>query len=232
MLGEVLAMGDFQKMLQFEFIREEFYSIQRNCRNKKMVFDFKLNLNENLLNILKKLNESEYVFGKYRIFIIREPKYRIIMSENMPDKIVNHLVSTHILLPNLEKRLIATNVATRRGKGTKYGFDAIVKYINTLSLHKKEIYVLKIDMKKYFYNINHDILLDMLKRYITDSKSFNILIRIIDSTNLPYLNSEINRLKEKEIKWVNNLNISSRKKRLKLNKLRTCLLINLKKVYL
>ena len=44
------------------------------------------------------------------------------MSENISDKIVNHLISDEILLPLIEPRLIETNVATRKNKGTRWGF--------------------------------------------------------------------------------------------------------------
>ena len=79
------------------------------------------------------------------------------MSENIQDKLVNHLVSKYILLPALESKLIDTNVATRLGKGSSYAFNKFVKYIDILKYKKNEIYILKIDIKKYFYNIDHEI---------------------------------------------------------------------------
>ncbi len=214
-----MKSNEYDSMLKFEYLLEEFQLIKRNCRNRKMVYNFKINLNQNLLSILKQLHTNTFTFSKYRIFIISNPKYRIIMSENMRDKLVNHLVSTHILLPNLEKTLIDTNVATRKGKGTSYGFNKLVEYINALSLNKKEIYVLKIDIKKYFYNINHDILISKLKRYITDQKSLNTVKTIIYSTNEPYLNKEINTIKKREINKVRKLNINNSEKGLKIKQI-------------
>ena len=41
------------------------------------------------------------------------------MSEKLPDKIVNYLVSDYVLTPLIEPRLIEMNVATRKNKGTK-----------------------------------------------------------------------------------------------------------------
>ena len=59
--------------------------IKQNCRNKKEVYRFSLNLNQNILDILEKLYNCEYKFDRYRIFIIKEPKYRLIMSEKVED---------------------------------------------------------------------------------------------------------------------------------------------------
>ena len=117
----------YNDILKYEYLLNEFIIIKRNCQNRKMVYLFELYLNQNLLNILKKLYKKQYVFSKYRIFIIDNPKYRIIMSENMPDKIVNHFISSQILLPILEPLLIDTNVATRKGKGSSYAINMLKK---------------------------------------------------------------------------------------------------------
>lgn len=210
----------YNDILKYEYLLNEFIIIKRNCQNRKMVYLFELYLNQNLLNILKKLYKKQYVFSKYRIFIIDNPKYRIIMSENMPDKIVNHFISSQILLPILEPLLIDTNVATRKGKGSSYAINMLKKYINTLSLNKKEIYVLKIDIKKYFYNINHDILNSKLEKHILDKDSLKLVKIIINTSNEKYLNNEINRLKDIKIRQISKLNISDKEKQLKINKIK------------
>ena len=96
----------YDEMLTYDNILSVFYKIQKNCKNKRAVCNFYDGLNIKLLNILKILKSRNYKFSKYRIFLITDPKYRIIMSENISDKIVNHMVSRHILLPALESKLI------------------------------------------------------------------------------------------------------------------------------
>lgn len=206
-------------ILKYENLLKQFYRIKSSCRNKKMIYNFEINLNQNVLTILKKLYNKNYIYSKYRIFIICKPKYRIIMSENMPDKMVNHLISEYVLLPFLEPKLIDTNVATRKAKGSGYTFNKILNYLNALSLEKKEIFVLKIDIKKYFYRINHEILMKLIKKYIKDQDCLNIIKYTIDTTNYDYINNKINELKAKEINKVNKLNISLKEKDLKINEI-------------
>jgi len=76
----------YNEILKYEYVLKEFKTIKSNCCNKKMVYLFQMNLNQNLLVILKLLYQKKYIFSKYRIYIIDKPKYRIIMSQNMPDK--------------------------------------------------------------------------------------------------------------------------------------------------
>lgn len=184
-----------------------------------MIYNFEINLNQNILDILKKLYHKNYVYFKYHIFIICKPKYRIIMSENMPDKMVNHIISDFILLPLLEPKLIDTNVATRKSKGSSYAFNKIIKYLNAFSLKGKEIYILKIDIKEYFYNINHEILMKLIKKYIKDQDCRNIIQYTINTTNYDYINNKINELKTKEINKVNRLSISLKEKEIKINEI-------------
>ena len=200
----------YDKMISYSNILFIFNKIKNRCHNKNKLIKFIRYKNSNLINILEKLKSNTFTFSNYHIFLIHEKKYRIIMSENISDKIVNQLVSYFILIPSL-KCLIDSNIATRKGKGSSYGYKLINSYINAIGTNK-DIYVLRIDIKKYFYNINHDILLDMLKRRIKDVKTINILKDIIALTDYDYINNNIKKLIYKEINRVNSLNISIKEK--------------------
>ena len=78
------------------------------------------------------LKSKKYHHSCYNIFLIVDPKFRIIMSENINDKIVNHFISQYLLFPTLEPKMIPMSVATRRGKGTDLGIRYIKKYIHSL----------------------------------------------------------------------------------------------------
>ena len=160
---------------------------------------FSFFLYSNLTDILNSLKDDTYNFSKYNIFIINDPKFRIIMSDQMNDKIVNHLIAYKILIPALSPYLIEQNVATRKGYGANKAYYYFEKYANTLKVNGN-VCVLKIDIKKYFYNIDHNILLNMLKKKIKNKDVINLLTRIINQTNEEYINKDILRLKKIEIK--------------------------------
>ena len=202
----------YKKILNYDNALTVFNKIKRNYRNKDRIYNYSLNLNTNILNILMFLKDHKYKFGNYKIFFINDPKYRIIMSENINDKIVNHLVAKYILLDTLESKLIDTNVATRKEKGTKYAFNTFIKYINILKCQKKEIYVLKLDISKYFYNIDHEILLNKIKKYIKDKEALDIIKTIIESTDQEYVNTTIKNLKQNKINAIKQLNINDNEK--------------------
>ena len=173
-----------------------------------------------IYRILEGLCKKNYEFSNYHIFIISEPKYRLIMCECISDKIVNHAVSSYILLPALEHKLIYSNVATRKNMGSGLDNDLVYNYLNKLNLKNKKIYILKIDIKKYFYNINHDILFEMIKKDIKDKDALRIIKIILDSTDEDYVNQNINDAVKSKINWVKRLNISSGEKIKKINELK------------
>ena len=74
------------------------------------------------------------------------------------------------------------------------------------------IFVRLQDIKKYFYNIDHNILLNMLKKKIKNKDVINLLTRIINQTNEEYINKDILRLKKIEIKNIKSKNISDKEK--------------------
>lgn len=206
-------------MISYSNILFVFNNVKNRCHNKNKLMKFIRFKNCYLYDILEKLRNNSYSFSNYHIFLIHEKKYRIIMSETISDKIVNQLVGYFILLPSF-KCLIDSNIATRKGRGSSYGYRLFEKYVNDIGTNKN-IYVLRIDIKKYFYNISHVILLSMLERRIKDKKAINILKKIIDLTDYDYVNDNIKKLIDKEIGRVNSLNISIREKDKLINELKS-----------
>lgn len=206
----------YDSMISYSNILYVFNRIKSRCHNKDKLMRFIRYKNCYLMDILIKLKNNSYVFSNYNIFLIKENKYRIIMSESISDKIVNQMVSYFILLPSL-KCLIDSNIATRRGKGSGYGYKLFESYVNKID--GKDIYVLRIDVKKYFYNINHNILIGMLEDRIKDKKAISILKKIISLTNYDYVNDSINNLIRNEIRRVSKLNISDNEKKRLINEL-------------
>ena len=211
----------YENMISYNNILSVYKKIKNSTKNKKEVYNYELNLNQNLLDTLFSLSKSTYVFSNYNIFLVREPKYRLIMSESFPDKVVNHLFSKYVLSYALQSTLINSNVATRKDKGSKEAYRLFIKYTNKLIYEKKKNYVLKIDISKYFYNINHNILMNMVSEKIKDERVLNMLKVILDTTDNDYINKTILSVVNREIYKVNKLNISTSEKEKLINELKS-----------
>ena len=80
------------------------------------------------------------------------------MSTSVYDKIINHYVARYILIPKLEKYLNERNCATRKNMGTSYAIELLKKDIEYYKRYDK-FYFLKLDISKYFYKIDHEVLI-------------------------------------------------------------------------
>lgn len=196
---------DICSLDNIKYIYEE--KVKKTTKNKKNVVNFDNYYMENICSIKENLSKENYILGKYNIFLITRPKVRVVMSQKMYDKVINHLVSYFILNPVILPCLVDTNVATRKNKGTDYGIKLFKKYLVTARRKYHNFYILKFDISKYFYNIDHDILKNLLKRRISDKRALCILFRIIDSTNDKYVNETISSLIKKYKRKITDSNI-------------------------
>jgi len=188
---------DYNVMLDINKIKSTFYKIVLNTKHRDKLYNFKLFYTMNITNIYEILKNKTYKHDKYNIFLIKDPKYRVIMSEKIKDKVVNHLLSDFILKPLIEPLLINENVATRENKGLKMGMYYTKKYINEMKKYDN-FYILKCDIHKYFYSIDHNILLDKLSKVIKDIDILNIIKDILDSTYDIDTNNIIEKILEEE----------------------------------
>ena len=197
----------YNDIVSINKIKDVYDGIYKNTCHKAKLVRFELTKTSNIVKIYNTLNNKHYNHLKYNIFIIREPKYRIIMSELMYDKIVNHLISKYVLIPTLSRKLIEQNVATRPGKGSKEGIRYMKKYINSIKENYDNVYILKCDISKYFYNIDHEILINKLSYENFDKDILKILINIINSTDNNYINDLIDSSISREVSHLEDMNI-------------------------
>ena len=178
---------------------DEFFekNLAKTIKNKSKLKKYYINRLVYLNKALDRLNDPNYIINNYNIFLIYEPKVRIVMSLDVIDKLVNHVFTKEVLIPACEARLDIRNIATRKNMGTSYGIKLIRKYIE---FYKRKcgsnFYVLKLDISKYFYNIDHEVLKRMLRK-ILDNEDYLRVCNIIDSTNEKYINETIQRLEKK-----------------------------------
>lgn len=209
----------YDDLFSIDKLKDVYYTIRRNTRHKEKILKFELFLASNLMHVQNILKSKNYQHGKYHIFLITSPKCRVIMSESMSDKIINHLVSKYVLFPLIEPRLIDTNVATRKDKGTNAAMFYLKKYIHSIKENCNKIYILKCDISKYFYSIDHELLKKKIHDIVEDIDIIRLMDTIIDSTDYDYINKEILYQIETYKTYIKKLPISDKEKNLKYKEL-------------
>lgn len=171
----------YNDIYRIENIMKAYDEVCRNTKNKRKVNSFKEYKCIYISRIYNTLKNRTYKVGPYNVFKIYEPKERRIVSQNMFDKTINHLVARHILMPALLPCLVDQNVASRKNMGTQKGLEIFYKYINICNYKYQNYYILKCDIKSFFRNIDHGILKEKLEKRIKDKDALKIISDIIDS---------------------------------------------------
>jgi retron-type reverse transcriptase len=135
---------------------------------------FELRRETALSRIRDQLLAGTWEPGPYRTFTIYDPKERLICAPGYPDRIVHHALC-NIIGPILERSMVHHSYSCRKGLGT----GAARERCRHLVAHYD--YVLKIDVRKYFPSIDHDILKAKLRRLIKCDPTLRLCDRIIDS---------------------------------------------------
>lgn len=136
------------------------------------------------LHLLKEqLENRTYRMNPYNEFKIYEPKERVIKSCSFKDKVVQHCLCDEILHPRLASEFIRTNYAGQVGKGTHYGMDCLKEQmLQFYEMHGLDGWILKCDITKFFYQIDHEILKDIVDYYFDDEYTMWLNRLFIDST--------------------------------------------------
>lgn len=137
------------------------------------------------LHLLKEQLENQtYRISPYNEFKVYEPKERVIKSCSFKDKVVQHCLCDEILHPKLANEFIKTNYAGQKGKGTHYGMDCLKEHmISFYQIHGLDGWILKCDITKFFYQIDHEILKDIMDYHFEDEYTTWLNHLFIDSTD-------------------------------------------------
>jgi len=159
---------------------------------KPYVIEFEKDVIGNLFQLQKELIEQIYSPKPLVTFILRDPKTRKISKSAFRDRIVHHAI-INVIVPIFEKAFIYDSCANRKGKGNLFALKRFDKFKKKVSRNGKingwfnnnqiKGYCFKADIKHYFEEVNHEILLKIIRRKISDGKVIWLIEKIIKNFN-------------------------------------------------
>lgn len=150
-------------------------------QDRKDVQRFGMNLMDNIFSLHSALASKGYRHGGYKAFKVFDPKPRDIHKASVRDRLVHHAVY-RILYPFFDVTFVTDSYSCRNEKGTHKALEKFRQYFNKVSLNNtRTCYCLKMDIRKFFANIDHKILLTILRGYIVDKDCLGLLENIIGS---------------------------------------------------
>lgn len=155
-------------------IRLAFLKAAKGKQSRRDVIAFRRNLEENVTRLRIQLEERKPDIGHYRYFDVFDPKKRRICAASFPERVLHHAMM-NVCEPVLESYAIYDSYACRTGKGGQKAILRAQAYARKYEWH------LKLDVRKYFDSIDHDILLKRLARHFREKDILLLFVKIIDT---------------------------------------------------
>lgn len=150
-------------------------------KSRQDVQEFQRNLMTNIISLHQDLVNKTYKHSQYEAFKISDPKPRDIHKASVRDRLLHHAIY-RVLYPFFDRTFIADSYSCRVNKGTHKAINRFRKFAYQVSKnHTKTCWVLKCDIRKFFANIDHEILKNILSKADFDKDTLWLLYQVINS---------------------------------------------------
>lgn len=164
-----------EEVISYENLLSAFYDAARGKYHGFPVFEFKKELHTNLTALKDRLQSGTYEPRGYRKFEVFEPKRRIIYAPYFEDVVVQHAIY-RVIRPIFDRTFIHESFACRHGKGIHSASDYVQRSMRQTS---GEGYYLQLDIEKYFYSIDRDILKSLIIKKIKDPELLKLIFSFV-----------------------------------------------------
>lgn len=140
---------------------QAYFDARKHKRNKPYQRRFEANWEQNLQRLCDELMNHTYHPLPSDCFVITDPKRREVFAAHFRDRIVHHIYFnyTHELY---ERTFIQDSYSCIKNRGTHFGVNRLNQHILKESQnYTKSCFVLKMDIRGYFMNINRKKLLQI-----------------------------------------------------------------------
>jgi len=138
---------------------------------------FEMNLEANIKQLYAELLTGIYETSEYSIFTITDPKIRLVYRLPFRDRVIHHAIM-NILEPIWISVFIQNSYACIKNRG----IHGVLKHLKRdLKDVSNTLYCLKLDVKKFYPTINHEILKNIIRKKIKDTKLLDLIDGIIGS---------------------------------------------------
>lgn len=176
------------EVFTFNNLYNAYLYTRKGKREKNCAIRYERNVMEATIYLEDKLQNKTYNLGEYEEFYVYEPKKRPIKAPPFRDRVVQRCVCEQVLEPAIEKHLIYDTYACRKGKGTHAGLDRTEDFLKAhYRKHGLDGWIVKADIRSYFYSITHEILKKDLYPLLEDYDIWWLIEKILDSVENPGL---------------------------------------------
>lgn len=169
----------YQRLCSKENLELAYRKARKGKSQKPYIKEFDKHLTDNLTLLGLELEYGTYLPRPLETFIIRDPKTRKIRKSHIRDRIVHHAIC-NIITEIFEPLFIYDSFANRKGKGALKALERFDEFKRKASKNNTlTCFVLKADIRHYFDEVNHNVLLSILRTKIADEKVITLINKVL-----------------------------------------------------
>lgn len=173
--------NSYYKNLTYEKLMQAHIKSRKGKGYRNEIIKFNLKQEEYIIWLLEQLKTKKYKHGGYTTFYVTEPKLRKIEKSKYIDRIVHRWVVDNFLEPAFVPQFVNTSYACLKNKGMHKACLDVQKTMKHCKKIWNKYYILKMDVAKYFDNIDKKILLKIIDKKIKDKELMWLIKQILYS---------------------------------------------------
>ncbi len=170
---------EYELLFGKENICWKWEKFRRGKLRQRLVREFWLNLESEVNSLYHDLASGRYRHGGYQHFRIYDPKKRDIYVASVRDRVVHQIIFDY-LFHKYDQIFYFHSYASRPNKGLHLARKYFIGNCFRLYRSRRTLAV-KMDVKKYFSNIDHNILNAILRKRTKNELISNIISQVIVS---------------------------------------------------
>ncbi|UFH59846.1 reverse transcriptase/maturase family protein [Sulfurovum mangrovi] len=164
-----------EQIADMDLLYIAFKNASKGKRFKKSIHDFENNIAQELIALRDEILSGTYHPQEPKTFTIYEPKQREIAAPAFRDSVVQHAIYM-LIYPMFDRGFIHDSYGCRIGKGTHRAADKLQEQMRQCS---GEEYFLQIDIRKYYYSIDHAVLRNQMAKKIYDPRVLDLVMSFV-----------------------------------------------------
>lgn len=154
-------------MIRLEDIIDAYYVTRRNKRRSADQVEFELHWQAGCMHLYHDIVNRCFQPKAY-MFVVKRPKVREVFASDMQTRILHHCLDMR-MRPIMEKLMSPHIFNNRKGKGQKAFQNALIEDIyRETAGYTRDAWIIKLDLKACFPNINLDIAFNQMERLLID----------------------------------------------------------------
>lgn len=117
----------------------------------------------------------------YEFVIYERGRKRLISGQTVADRVVSHALNDYVLIPAVKPYLIYDNTASLQGRGVDMARRRLRAHLEAF-YHREGSnrgYIRLKDLSKYYDNIHHDKLREIIQAYVTDALALKLVDQLL-----------------------------------------------------